>query len=40
MLSIWGDYAENPEYENLRQKDPSLSSSQFHLKSAGWAYFE
>ena len=40
MLGIWGDYAENPEYESLRNKYPDLSSSQFHLKSAGWEYFE
>ncbi len=33
MLGIWGDYAVNPEYQQLREEIPDLSGSQLHLKS-------
>ncbi len=36
MLGIWGDHAVNPEYDELRERFPALSGSQFPLKSAGW----
>ena len=34
MLGIWGDYAGNPEYDQLRKKYPTLSGSQIELKNS------
>ncbi len=40
MLGIWGEYADNPEYDSLKDKYPDLAGSQFGLKSAGWNVVE
>lgn len=36
MLGIWGEHAQNPEYEPIRQEYEGLAGSQFGLKSQGW----
>jgi len=33
MLGIWGDTAINPEFDQLREKYPTLSGSQYYLKN-------
>lgn len=36
MLGIWGDHAENPEYDTLRVLYPELPGSLFPYKNQGW----
>ena len=36
MLGIWGEYAVNPEYDQLKTKHPNLPGSQFELKNQMW----
>ena len=40
MLGIWGKYADNPEYDSLKEAYPDLAGSQFGLKSARWKVVE